>query len=69
MNDLQSPKLEPTAVDDVRRVREKIACESAGNLLEHIKETNRVGEQLRAKLNVRLVLLPREGATHDGTRG
>jgi len=55
MNDLQTKKSEPTAVDDVRLVREKIAREHAGDLQKHLEETNRIGEELRAKLNVRIV--------------
>jgi len=44
-------KSEPTAVDDVRLVREKIARQHGGNLHEHVAETNRIGAKLRAKLN------------------
>jgi len=55
MNNLQTKKSEPTAVDDVRLVREKIAREHGGDLRKHLEETNRIGGKLWAKLNVRMV--------------
>jgi hypothetical protein len=54
MSDVKTSKSEPTAVDDVRRVREKIAQEHGGDIRKHIEETNRIGEELRAKLKVHL---------------
>lgn len=44
-----------TAVDDVRRVREAIAAQHKGNFREHIAETNRIFEELREKLNLKLI--------------
>jgi hypothetical protein len=67
MADRCSKKSQQTAVDDVRRVRERIAKKYGGNLAKHIAETNRIGEKLRAKLNVRLV--PDAARLRDGTRG
>jgi hypothetical protein len=58
MADRASTEHEPTAVDDVRRVREQIAAKHRGNMREHMEETNRIFEQLRAKLNLKLVLPP-----------
>lgn len=53
---------EPTAVDDVRRVREKIAAQHGGDLRAHMEETNRIFEELRAKLNLRVVEPPSRDA-------
>jgi hypothetical protein len=54
MSDLKTESSEPTAVDDVRNVREKIAREHGGDIRKHIEETARIGEGLRARLNVRV---------------
>lgn len=69
MTDTPQPEHEPTAVDDVRRVREKIAQQHRGNLQEHIAETNRIGQELRAKLGVRLVESPAQRPRRSGTQG
>ncbi len=57
-----------TAVDDVRHVREQIARQHRGNLLEHMAETNRIFEQLREKLNLKVVL-PSNDSRRSGTDG
>ena len=62
-------KSEPTAVDDVRLVREKIARQHGGNLHEHVAETNRIGAKLRAKLNMKLVPIPSSKKRRSGTQG
>jgi len=56
MNDSQS-KLpdEPTAVDDVRRVRVKIAAAYGGDFLRHVEETNRIVEPLIDQLGLRRI--------------
>jgi hypothetical protein len=46
---------EPTAVDDVRRVRERIAREYGGDLAKHAEQTNRIAAEIRAKLKIRVV--------------
>lgn len=48
----------PTAVDDVRRVREEIARQHRGNIREHMDETNRIFEEYRAKLKLTVVAPP-----------
>jgi hypothetical protein len=53
MSDSETEMPQRTAVDDVRLVREKIASGDSGDIRKHIEETNRIGEELRAKLNVR----------------
>jgi hypothetical protein len=58
MTEIRSFESEPTAVDDVRRVRERIDRESGGDLQKHVEETNRIFEQLREKLNIRVVPAP-----------
>jgi hypothetical protein len=60
---------EITAVDDVRFVREKIASESGGDLLDHIKETGRIVGSLREKLSVRSIPVERKPAPRDATVG
>jgi len=60
---------EPTAVDDVRPVREKIAAQHRGNFREHIEEINRIFEQLRAKLNLKVVPPPKSDSRRSGTQG
>ena len=69
MSDLKTPNAEPTAVDDVRLVREKIAHEHGGDLRKHIDETNRIGQELRAKLNVRPAEISQPAPAPSGTRG
>src|SRR5438132_10773 len=49
---------EPTALDDLRRVREKIAEQHRGNITEHMKETNRIFDELRVKLGLKTVTPP-----------
>lgn len=51
-------KIQSTAVDDVRAIREKIARQHAGDLREHVKESRRMGKELRRKLGLKLVTPP-----------
>lgn len=69
MTDLEHPKPEPAAFDDVRRVRERIAREHVGDLCKHIEETTRIAEKVRAKLNLRLISAPTQGTRRSGTQG
>jgi hypothetical protein len=69
MSELRNNKPEPTAVDDVRRVRENIARRHGGDIRKHIAETNRIAEKVRARLNVRLVPAPKIAPRRDGTQG
>ena len=64
----ERPICEPTAVDDVRRVREKIAHQHEGDLSEHISESNRIAQELCAKLKIRIVPAP-ESARRSGSQG
>lgn len=66
MIDLQPHNTEPTAVDDVRRVREKIAREHGGNLQKHVAETTRIAAEIRAKLRVKVVSMPAPDARRAG---
>lgn len=47
-----------TGVSDVRRVRESIARQHRGNLVEHVAESNRIANDLRAKLRLGPVIQP-----------
>lgn len=49
---LEKP-VEPTAVDDVRRVREKIARLHQGDLRGHLAESARIANQFKEKLRLR----------------
>ena len=54
---------EPTAVDDVRRVRERLDRESAGDIRKHIAETNQIFEQLRQGLKLKPAASPKARPT------
>ena len=69
MSDADSRQSQPTAVDDVRKVREAIAAEHKGDLRAHMEETNRLFEQLQGQMNLKLVPLPKAEPRRDGTRG
>lgn len=49
---------EPTAVDDVRKVRDRLDRDSGGDLRKHIADTNAAFEKLRNKLGLTLVDAP-----------
>ena len=49
---------EGTAVDDIRRVREKIAREHGDDFGRHIAETNRIAEAAHAQLGIKIVPPP-----------
>jgi hypothetical protein len=67
MNKRSSRRKELTAVDDVRRVRESIAHQHGGDLRAHVAETNRIFEQLREKLGIRVVDLTNPKQKRKGT--
>ncbi len=67
-NQPKSQAEELTAVDDVRRVREKIAAQHGGDLRAHMVETNRIFEQLRVKLKLKVTAPPKHGLRPSGTR-
>jgi hypothetical protein len=46
---------EPSAVDDLRRIRRRIDRDSHGDLRAHIAESNRLAEQLRERLGLKPV--------------
>lgn len=60
---------QPTAVDDVRRVRERIDRESGGNVRQHIERSNRILEQYREKLGLKIMPPPSQPARRNGTGG
>jgi hypothetical protein len=64
------PKPEETGVADVRRVREAIARQHKGNLADHVAESNRIADALRAKLRLGpTVQPPTRSAPKSGTEG
>lgn len=55
----ESPQVNPeTAVDDVRRVREAIDRQHAGDLRAHVEETRRIAAALRDRLRIKTVPSP-----------
>jgi hypothetical protein len=44
-----------TAVDDVRVVRQAIAAEHAGDMRQHMAETNRIFAELQRKLGLKII--------------
>lgn len=57
MNSLKSKRRKrvTTAVDDVRRVRERLSCEAGGDIRKQAEESRKVAESLRKKLNLKFV--------------
>jgi hypothetical protein len=55
MSKTSKPRVGATAVEDVRKVREKIALQHRGDMREHVKESHRIAHSLRAKLGLRQV--------------
>lgn len=55
MSKSRTEKHQQTAVDDVRAVRNAIAAQHNGNLHKHMAETNRIFEELKDKLGLKLV--------------
>jgi hypothetical protein len=55
MNKTEPIEEESTSVDDVRRVREKIASQYGGDFRRQCEDTNRIFEQWREKLRVKSV--------------
>ena len=62
-----APGEEETGVEDVRRVRERIAAEHRGDLAAHVAETNRIAEELRQRLRLGPVVKPPHPATPGAT--
>lgn len=58
MIDLPSIQHEPTPVDDVRRVRERLSREAGGDIAKLAEHANRLTEQLRGKLRLKFVEPP-----------
>lgn len=71
MSDLETKNggSELTAVDDVRRVRERLDRESDGDIYKHIEQSNRALEECREKLGLKVVQRPLRPARRDGTGG
>ncbi len=69
MNDNHSTEREETAVDDVRRVREQLQRESGGDIGRHIEQSNRVLDEYREKLALKVVQPPPSVGRRTGTGG
>lgn len=68
MSNMQRSNSSSTAVDDVRRVREKIADQHRGNIREHTNETIRIFEELRVKVGLKVAKPPPRSASYAGHR-
>ena len=60
---------EPTAVDDVRRVRDRLDRDSGGDLRTHIANTNATFEKLRASLGIKAAGTPPAPAKSKAVSG
>lgn len=58
-----------TSVDDVRRIRERLDRESEGDIQRHIENSNRVLEEYREQLGLKVVQPPPKPKRRDGTDG
>jgi hypothetical protein len=67
---MKTAKPQESGVSDVRHVREEIAKQHAGNLAEHVAESNRIADELRDKLRLgRIVQPPTRRTPRSGTEG
>ena len=70
-----SPKPTPnpapveTAVDDVRRVRERLSSEAGGNIPKLVQASNRALEENRERLGLKVVKAPDHSVRPEGTHG
>jgi hypothetical protein len=55
MTEVPSRKQEPTPVDDVRRVRERLSREAGGDIAKLAEQAERVTEQLSKRLGLKVV--------------
>jgi hypothetical protein len=55
MSNPRITKREPTPVDDVRRVRERLSREAGGDIRRLIEDSNRVAQEYRRKLGLKMV--------------
>ena len=65
----EKPKERQTAVDDVRRVRERLSREAHGDVDVLAAESTRRVEELRDKLGLKVVPPPVPDRKADGTGG
>jgi hypothetical protein len=65
--ELKNSMSEPTAVDDVRRIRERLDRESEGDIYKHIERSNRTLEEYRVKLGLKVVKPPSNRTRRDDT--
>jgi hypothetical protein len=57
--------VQETAVDDVRRIRERLDRESEGDIQKHIEHSNRALEEYREKLGLKVVQPPSRPKQRD----
>jgi len=69
MTPAQTSPTEPTPVDDVRRVRERLDREAHGNIHTLAEQSRAALEQYRGPLNLKLVVAPTREARRDGKTG
>jgi hypothetical protein len=65
----EHPNERQTAVDDVRRVRERLSREANGDVGALATESTRVVEALRDELGLKVVPPPAPARKADGTGG
>jgi hypothetical protein len=64
----RKPDSEMTGVDDVRRVREKIAALYNGDIRKHMEDTQRIVEPLSKKLGLKRVAIQPSRAIRAGVQ-
>jgi len=62
----QKPR-ELTAVDDVRKIRAEFQKDSGGDLRKHVEQSNRVLEEYRQRLGLKVIQPPPRKTPEDGT--
>lgn len=69
MGKVKAPKTpkELTAVDDVRKIRAEFQNDSGGDLRRHVEQSNRVLEEYRQKLGLKVVQPPCRTTPTDRT--
>lgn len=58
-----------SAVDDVRRVRERLSNEAGGNIQELVQASQRAFEENRERLGLKVVKAPDHSVRPEGTHG
>ena len=67
-NERKKKRREETAVDDVRRVRERLSRQSDGDVRALVRQGQKIADMYRGKLGLK-VESPSKGGRRNGTSG